>query len=107
MNSFYNQEYVKKDNTEQFLLSPYGHSCFNFSCPTREKQGMSIRVLRYKGRFVMVPSLAAFDEFCLLRLLIGTAILLLSSKCPLSSAFSVDSAARSPSITSRRRRCRR
>lgn len=83
MNSFYNHEYVKKDNTEQFLLSPYGHSCFNFSCPTREKQGMSIRVLRYK----------AFDEFCLLRLLIGTAILLLSSKLSRSKSFYYISAA--------------
>ena len=90
MNSFYNHEYVKKDNTEQFLLSPYGQSCFNFSCPTREKQGMSISVLRYKGGCVMAPSHAAFDEFCVLRLLIGTAILLLSSKWQPSLAFPVD-----------------
>lgn len=53
MNSFYNHEYVKRDNTEQFLLSPYGPSCFNFSCPTREKQGINISILRYKGPLIV------------------------------------------------------
>ena len=93
-NKFYELEEIKSEHKYKVYLSPFGKSCFNISTPKYPNVGDTVFVSWEDGIFTLVNGLQLeFDIFFLIRLLLGSCILMFSSSLSQSKSFYYISAA--------------